>query len=578
METPYKVNHELRFDSPSNSEFQACQSTPDLLKFLLPSLLVYSNQKDTTMSPIIGTSVFNMKKDVCDINPLTIPEISTTNFTKKRTCRRLIIDSDQLVTSIKKPNDNNEVYLEKLQRNPMFEDLSKLLAEECLHMQVPTNLINVKWETKSNQANNMSNVHVAHLKIQKRFLQFRTHDEFLTQAREIECRYSKEVNQIEISRYLQQSSVLHDQFNIVHERFDRSRLQLICKTNESLDQLLLKENTCTPKLQETTTEHLLTSNSSTFEDSSLSSNKSVDSTVIGQYKDVDILSLALAASDVIPKMTNLNQHNSYMVPTHIPSLLETFTLHRDDYVHPKQTVQPQIEGAVIQQLQMPSLKRKLEDTNQSFSVYQQQKKVRTDIPAPRISTDATSVLTKWYEHHVHYPYPTDDEVIELTNRTKLSSRQVKKWMANKRIRCFNTLSITGNRHPIKAKLSGKRKTTDNSHSYKQLSDQSRQYLNEWYLQHIEKPYPTDHEKKWLAQRTGITVSQVKSWFANKRSRAIGKRRQIPNYFLEKFPEFTSHVQMIQTHRDQSRRRCWWQRNEENFPHDMTMMNFQNCYF
>jgi hypothetical protein len=579
METPYKANHELPFDSPANSEFQACQSTPDLLKFFSPSLLLYSNKKDTTLSPIIGTSVFNIKREGCDINPLSIPEISTSNGTKKRTCRRLLIDSDQLVTSIKKPNNNNEDYLQKLQRNPMFEDLSKLLADECLHMQVPTNLINIKWDTKHNQANYMSNVHVAHLKLQKRFLRFRSRDIYLTQAREIECRYSKEVNQIEISRYLQQSAVLQDQFNIVHERFDRSRLQLIFKTNKSLDQLLLKENASRHK--EMTTEQLLTTNSSIFEDSSLSSDNSTDPTVIGQYQDVDVLSLALAASDIFPEMTNLNQHNIYMVPKHIPSLLETFTLPRHDYVHSQQIVQPQIDDTVTQQLQWSSLKRKLEDAHQTFYEYQQQKKVRTDIPAPRqrrISIDVTSILTQWYETHVHYPYPTDDEVIELTNRTNLSPQQVKKWMANKRVRCFNTLSITGNRHPIKAKLTGRRKISDNSSSCKQLSDQTRQHLNEWYLQHINKPYPTDDEKKWLAQRAGITVSQVKSWFANKRSRAIGKRRQIPNYFLEKFPEFTSHVQMVQTQRDQSRRKCCWQRNEESCLQDMNVMNFQNSYF
>lgn len=142
MEIPYKANHELPFDSPANSEFQACQNTPDPLKFLSPSLWLYSNKKDTTLSPIIGTSVFNIKREGCDINPLSIPEISTSNGTKKRTCRRHLIDSDQLVTSIKKPNNINEEYLQKLQRNPMFEELSKFLTDEGLHMQVPTNLSN----------------------------------------------------------------------------------------------------------------------------------------------------------------------------------------------------------------------------------------------------------------------------------------------------------------------------------------------------------------------------------------------------------------------------------------------------
>jgi hypothetical protein len=72
--------------------------------------------------------------------------------------------------------------------------------------------------------------------------------------------------------------------------------------------------------KEMMTEQLLTTNSPIFEDSSLSSDNSTDSTVIGQYQDVDVLSLALAASDIIPEMTNLNQHNIYMVPKHIAAV------------------------------------------------------------------------------------------------------------------------------------------------------------------------------------------------------------------------------------------------------------------
>ena len=78
-----------------------------------------------------------------------------------------------------------------------------------------------------------------------------------------------------------------------------------------------------------------------------------------------------------------------------------------------------------------------------------------------LNSEATNILTNWYQSHVHYPYPSDEEVVELARLTNITTRQVKKWMANKRVRCFNTLSITGNQHPIKYKYqgSGRRKRT-----------------------------------------------------------------------------------------------------------------------
>jgi hypothetical protein len=87
--------------------------------------------------------------------------------------------------------------------------------------------------------------------------------------------------------------------------------------------------------------------------------------------------------------------------------------------------------------------------------------------------------------------------------------QVKKWMANKRVRCFNTLSITGNKHPIKVKLAGKKKSVANSNTYKQLSDQSKKSLSDWYEQHIYHPYPTETEKDQLASLAGITKGVLK---------------------------------------------------------------------
>ena len=188
-----------------------------------------------------------------------------------------------------------------------------------------------------------------------------------------------------------------------------------------------------------------------------------------------------------------------------------------------------------------------------------------------LTSSATDILTNWYNAHVQYPYPSDEEVEHLANLTNITTRQVKKWMANKRVRCFNTLSITGNQHPIKYKYNGagRRKrvkkeenvmsgkencdsTSGNKPPYSLLNEEPRRILNEWFEAHVDNPYPTEEEKQQLAFQCGISVSQVKSWFANKRNRTNNTRKQVPNYFLSKFPEYTHVVNFVGQKREEAR--------------------------
>jgi hypothetical protein len=184
-----------------------------------------------------------------------------------------------------------------------------------------------------------------------------------------------------------------------------------------------------------------------------------------------------------------------------------------------------------------------------------------------LNSDATNVLSHWYQAHVHYPYPNDEEVETLSKATGITGRQVKKWMANKRVRCFNTLSITGNHHPIKYKYQGKGRkrkaptdekencdstTSEKKGNYSMLNDAAKNVLNQWYEDHVTNPYPSEEEKQLLATHCGITVNQVKSWFANKRNRSNNTKRQVPNYFIEKFPEYSPIVQMVGQKREEER--------------------------
>ncbi|CAC5361343.1 unnamed protein product [Mytilus coruscus] len=555
METPHKENVVFRFGSPSNNIAKDHPETPDIMKFITPSLITMSCTKESVMSPVVGASIFDIRSE--EIGSISSTP-DKTDFTSSRpnTRRRLLSDHDQIIQPQNNDHGLMEVYLHRLQSNPMFEELSKILADECLHMQTPTNLINVTWELTANQGRSR-NIHKAHLNLQKKFLQFRSQERFQVAALEIESSYSKEVSKMEIDRYVELSLTMSPQHSkSVHENFDCKRLRLISEINNDLDALLLNQNAQTKRKSHDKTSPLSDHQS----DSGLSSaddNSNTDLHAKFEHSPIDVLGLAMAAAEVMPDIADLKNHNFDSGFREIPSLLETFPVPRPDIVHCQQTTQFPVEQFETQSSRL-SLKRKLETSNDQISpgvtIPKKAKSEQVKSKSRQITPETTRILTEWYDKHVQYPYPTEEDVEYLINLTNISAPQVKKWMANKRVRCFNTLSITGNKHPIKTKLGGKRKNPESSNNYKQLNDQSRKILSDWYDFHIYNPYPTETEKEQIASIAGITVAQVKSWFANRRSRASNRKRQVPNYFLEKFPEYSSHVQMIQVHRDQTRRR------------------------
>ncbi|KAE8154522.1 hypothetical protein BDV25DRAFT_171772 [Aspergillus avenaceus] len=52
----------------------------------------------------------------------------------------------------------------------------------------------------------------------------------------------------------------------------------------------------------------------------------------------------------------------------------------------------------------------------------------------RFSRETVRVLKTWLSRHNDYPYPTEEEMIELTERTGLTSTQIRNWFANARRR------------------------------------------------------------------------------------------------------------------------------------------------
>lgn len=56
-------------------------------------------------------------------------------------------------------------------------------------------------------------------------------------------------------------------------------------------------------------------------------------------------------------------------------------------------------------------------------------------------------------------------------------------------------------------------------------------MSAWFDTHRDNPYPTEPEKKDLAKLAGISVSQVRHWFTNRRRRLVEspvKKKACPN--------------------------------------------------
>jgi hypothetical protein len=45
-------------------------------------------------------------------------------------------------------------------------------------------------------------------------------------------------------------------------------------------------------------------------------------------------------------------------------------------------------------------------------------------------------------------------------------------------------------------------------------------LRDWLSDHKKHPYPTEDEKDYLANRTGLTLNQISNWFINARRRIL----------------------------------------------------------
>ena len=632
--TPYRPQ---RISSSSSSPYlyDGLASTPERPVFLSPSTLLQSaTRPGFNTSPLYTGFQSPLGYSPSYLSPQHQHQpLDLSNSIEKLKPNR--------ISAFSSPNDS--LYLQRLKSNPMFQDLQTLLIQECLHMQVPTNLINTSWNTTPLKVpgvvDNGATVYSTHLKLQERLLSLRTDPTVTSKALELEADYSCEVGKIEVSRYqgLCSAGTSEAAREKVNSSCDEKRLFLIKEIHRHVDTLVKRLNAndsglcngvnspgsrcssrsgsdrCSPDIpshdsgilsdeslpefpstNKTGSGHIFSQKPASSVDNS-NANLNFQAVRHLQFNNKQTVSDQCQSSPFTPitspeNITPVASPDSTHQGTSSTVLCQRETvkngsLHMDltnfkecqsntKFLSDRKSFDGQNNNVNTSLQNISNAQNLTEKVQEDGEVEKESPKNQKDSKNRLLTPEATVVLTNWYDAHLRYPYPSDLEVKQLSDESGLSEKQVKKWMANKRVRCFNTLSISGNQHPIKLKYKGKRKQQQNENArpnYQQLTIEARDILNQWYEGHLYDPYPSDEEKEELAEKCGIPVGQIRSWFANKRSRANNTRKQIPNYFIEKFPEYTPHVHMVSIQREQARKKLKKQDSHMEF-------FYQNNYY
>ena len=93
-------------------------------------------------------------------------------------------------------------------------------------------------------------------------------------------------------------------------------------------------------------------------------------------------------------------------------------------------------------------------------------------------------------------------------------------------------------HAIRAKKRSQshRSARSSNRRYTIYTQQQRECLMRWLFENVDKPYPTETEKKRLCWNTQLTICQINNWFSNARRRSalkaclrIKERNQYANF-------------------------------------------------
>ena len=81
-----------------------------------------------------------------------------------------------------------------------------------------------------------------------------------------------------------------------------------------------------------------------------------------------------------------------------------------------------------------------------------------------LSSKSVELMEIWYQQHADHPYPSTEVIAYVAQCGEITPKQVRKWMANKRVRAFNTLSYNQTVHPKRLKRLQRDSVTKPLHS------------------------------------------------------------------------------------------------------------------
>lgn len=117
-----------------------------------------------------------------------------------------------------------------------------------------------------------------------------------------------------------------------------------------------------------------------------------------------------------------------------------------------------------------------------------------------LSQRAVDMMEQWYHINFHHPYPSEHVVKYIAQQGGITVAQVKKWMANKRVRSYNTLSFNGSIHPKRLQRI-QRKAISRHHPYNQYSTPVKAMPSFAVLAHAGMGIPQRHSFNVLGHPT-----------------------------------------------------------------------------
>ena len=125
---------------------------------------------------------------------------------------------------------------------------------------------------------------------------------------------------------------------------------------------------------------------------------------------------------------------------------------------------------------------------------------RPGISKPKLPLDSVAILETWFNANINNPYPSKEAKLVLMERSGLKQKQVESWMEKQR----------------------RKKGVQKQCFY---SEEAKSKLEAWFNTHQSNPYPTKEDKEALSAESGLSTTQVSSYFEKQRAKKKGLKRK-----------------------------------------------------